>query len=213
MPYQLIDRKFNYPFLYMFTIFSIAISFWLFFVSPIALYFGLFGCFVNIFMDYGIWYHVTKIRVIEGIKRPFFFFLMFMFYGITQFSYAIVLFEGNPLSIFLFTVFDFVVLTLIGELAKRWGREITVSRKISDKHWISRILFVFVLYSVIYIVYGDLFLILRLFLYGIIVGASLEIPLLINRTRTFYPKQLILGLLFEFNLGIPILYLAFHFFT
>ena len=51
---------------------------------------------------------------------------------------------------------------------------------------------------------------MKRFLIGIIINCSLEIPLIINKTRNFHLKQFILGTFFEFNMGVPVLYLMYN---
>ena len=208
-----ITRKFTSSFLYMIFLFAFGISIWLYLENPFALLMGIFGCFINFVVDYGLWFRLMKTRTIKGIKSPVLFFILFMVYGIFQFSYAIILFGNNLDQKIIFSILIFGGLFLIGEISRFFGSSIEISRYISPNHWFFRVIFVGIIYLILFFFIHNIILIFQLFLIGIIVEASLEIPLLLNRTRQFYWRQFILNLLFEFNLGIPILYALFHYFS
>lgn len=210
---ELIDRNTNAPFLRMISIFAIILSVWFIFTQNyLALFFGLFGCAVNFIVDYIIWYKIKHTRVLKGDINPISFFLMFMVYGIFQFSFAIIIFQSNIMTTITYSLAIFIGLSVIGFISNYWEKDIHVSRKISDTHWIFRISFVIISYLIIYFIYDNFMLIVYLFGIGILINFSLEIPLLITKTRTFHFKQFILGTFFEFNMGIPILYLLYNYF-
>ena len=208
-----ITRQFKSSFLYMIFLYACGIAIWLAWSNPIALYFGLFGCAINFIVDYFIWYKWWQIRQIQNVPSPLRFFLLFSVYGIFQFSYAIILFQQDLFQIMLFSALLFLGLYAWGEVSKDYGHEIHISRYISPKHWITRILCVLGLYLILYFQTLDWMLIGILFGIGCMVELGLEIPLLLNGSRAFYFRQFSLNILFEFNLGIPILYWIYQFVT
>jgi hypothetical protein len=178
--------------------------------QTIAFYFGVFGYVINFVVDYGIWFRAIHTRHLE-YDHIFRFFLLFALYGIIQFSYAILLMEFNWLLDVVFSLIVFIGLIGIGELAKRIGqKEIYVSRNMNQMR-IIQIIGAIIFYGLIYWYFHDGLLVLFLILIGIIVECALEIPLIINKTRTFYWKEFLINIFFEFNMGIPVLYFMLKF--
>ncbi|TFG32123.1 hypothetical protein EU528_04260 [Candidatus Thorarchaeota archaeon] len=194
------------------------------YIKPIL--FGLMGITINFTIDYGLWYSVMGIRIVEGLPiwmSPFAFFVYFSItYGVMQYSYVQVMFTNKPdqpelekreriqMSVLFFG--GWLLIAYLSVLAPINDIEVTVIR-IMNQQRIIEVFVVVVEFALLGLLahkhkFGINWRTVRyIFFVGFFVHFSMEITLYLPGIRQSSVFDLIFNSLVEFNMGAPILYL------
>jgi len=212
-----LDRIFDEDFI-IFDLIFCGIWIVLLFVSQqiIPFLFGLFGFIVNFIVDYCIWYKIFKTRSVvipnPSVSKIVVFFLYFGFtYGMIEFSFAITMILNSFIDSWWWIILLNVGWILSGFLSRKLkiaDEKIIVSRKMGNGRYYFTIAEYGILLSFCFVNLFDLDFIkvVYLFFVGFITHFSFEMGLYVNKTRTTDLKTILLNSIFEFNVGIPILY-------
>ncbi|MFX0039431.1 MAG: hypothetical protein ACFFCY_13115 [Promethearchaeota archaeon] len=222
MANTVVSRSIGMDFIYLDLIF---LSIWIFFLIRkkywLSIIWGLCGWLIYIFTDYILWYLITQTRSYTGPIDPFIFFLWFCFSpGFVQFSYVFAMFEKRNRNdlIFYTSLFylGWIFVAAGSQLIPIDDRLIEVSRdmNIANQRF-NEIIMVLINIGIALFLYLRKKLrledILYIFLVGILVEFSLEFSLAISGIRQaqglWSLELLIINTLFEFNLGIVLMYL------
>ncbi len=211
---MLVERTFNALYIYLDIVWLVIYALVLLWNRRIpALFAGLVGGILYFAVDYGIFYLLLGIRVVEGANVFWFLLWLSMSYGFTNFAWIWLLLDrdGHAVEWSLLTVSGWVAVAM---LSSGYGAEfplISIQRGTTGYHGaMAAILLAGYLYLIAHNLRArptERVNLLWLLVIGIGVQFSWELVLLLSGIRPAHLMPLIVNSLIETNLGMPYLYL------